>query len=61
MQIRHIGVTTALCNKNIPANLRIDLGYDRYKGLGVEERFRDEKPYRICKLCLAKIKKNESK
>jgi len=54
--IVHIGNVLAICNKNIFANLRKDLGYERYKQLGVKERFRDQKPYRICKNCLRAIK-----
>lgn len=56
IRIEHIGNVLALCNKNIPANLREDLGSDRYKQLGVVERFKGEEEYRICKRCIAKIK-----
>lgn len=59
IEIRHIGYVSALCNENIFAGLREDLGYKRYKQLGVKERFKDEEPYRICKRCLAIIKKQE--
>ena len=59
VEIRHIGDVVALCNKNVSAGLREDLEYKRYKQLGVSERFKDEEPYRICKRCLAIIKKQE--
>lgn len=59
MDIRHIGVVFALCSKKKSANLREDLGYERYLGLGTEERFKNEKPYRICKKCLKKLKEKE--
>lgn len=54
--IVHIGNVLAICNKNISANLREDLGYKRYKQLGVKERFRGQNPYRICKNCLKILK-----
>ena len=62
MKIRHIGIIFAICNKNksVESSLREDLGYERYKGLGTVERFKDEKPYRICKKCLSIIKKREN-
>jgi hypothetical protein len=62
MKIRHIGIIYNLCSNKTVANehsLREDLGYDRYENMGVVERFKDEKPYRICKKCLAIIKKKE--
>jgi len=59
LPIVHIGNVLALCNNNLPANLREDLGYSRYKQLGVKERFKDQKPYRICEKCLKVIKNKE--
>lgn len=59
IEIRHIGNVLALCNKNVSASIREDLSYKRYKHLGVSERFKNEEPYRICKRCLAIIKKQE--
>ena len=61
-KIRHIGVTYTICgNKTLwnENSLREDLEYERYANLGVNERFANEKPYRICKKCLKKIKKRE--
>jgi hypothetical protein len=65
--IRHIGNIFAICSKKISnlsdvrySSLREDLEYDRYKGLGVTELFKNEKPYRICKKCLAIILKREN-
>ena len=55
MKIKHIGIINALCNKKIHANLRADLGKERYEGLGVTERFKGEKPYRICKNCIKEL------
>lgn len=55
LPVRHIGNISAICNKNISNSgwsLREDLGYKRYKQLGIKERFRDEAPYRICERCL---------
>lgn len=63
LPIRHIGTISAICNKGISMigkSLREDLSYARYKQLGVTERFKDEKPYRICDRCLAMSKKKES-
>ena len=61
IKIRHIGIIYAICSKKINNNssLREDLGYKRYKQLGVSERFVNEEPYRICKKCLAVIYKRE--
>lgn len=56
MEIKHLGKVSALCNKNISANLRDDLVYDRYLKIGTEENFKDEKPYTICKKCLKIVK-----
>ena len=58
-KIRHIGVIRALCNPKIPAGLREDLGGDRYRQLGVRERFKDELPYRICVKCIRAVEKRE--
>lgn len=58
LPVRHIGNVIALCNKNLatmPHSLRTDLGYDRYKQLGVVERFKDQAPYRVCDKCLEKV------
>lgn len=56
MTIRHIGYL-ALCDaKHRLDNIsRIDLGSSRYRQLGVRELLKDEKPYRVCKRCLAKV------
>lgn len=59
LPIVHIGCVLALCSKNISANLREDLGYKRYKELGIKELFRDQEKYRICKRCLKAIRKKE--
>ena len=62
MEIRHIGIVFAICRRKgavLSNNLREDLGLKRYEGLGIHERFTDEKPYRICKKCLSVIKKRE--
>jgi hypothetical protein len=53
--IRHIGNTSALCDERVRANLRVDLEVERYRQLGVTERFRDEAPYRVCKRCIARV------
>lgn len=58
-RIEHIGIVFALCSEKRKGNLREDLGYERYLGLGVEERFSNEKPYRICKQCLKRVKELE--
>lgn len=63
-KIRHIGIVYAICSNKTLVNknsLREDLEYERYKRMGVTEKFRDEKPYRICSKCLAKIKKQEKR
>ena len=54
-EIRHIGNILAVCNPNLWANLREDLGVSRYKILGVRELMLDETPYRICKRCIKTI------
>lgn len=51
-KIKHIGVLWALCNPRINAYLRDDLEPERYRQLGVKERFQNEAPYRICKRCI---------
>ena len=52
-RIRHLGLV-ALCGLPAGTNfIRADLDYARCKQLGVKERFRDEKPYRVCGRCLA--------
>lgn len=55
--IKHIGNVSALCGSRVWTNLREDLGVERYQQLGVTERFRDEKPYRICPKCIAYLRK----
>ncbi len=54
--IRHIGYL-ALCDaKHRMNNInRIDLGEERYRILGVKERLKDERPYRCCQRCIAKL------
>lgn len=60
VKIRHIG-HLALCGaRHRRENItRTDLGADRYRKLGVSERFKGEEPYRVCKRCLAKIIERE--
>lgn len=60
LPIRHIGYL-ALCSAKHTDNCiaRIDLGSARYRQLGVRERFKDEKPYRVCKRCLAVVIQHE--
>ena len=55
MPVKHIGVLHALCSRNLLANLRDDLGSARYRRLGIKERYVGERPYRICKRCIAVI------
>lgn len=62
IKIKHIGIVIPLCgvaynmeNRYFHLGLREDLGYERYKRMGVTEIFKDEAPYRICKKCLMKI------
>lgn len=59
MEIKHIGVPFALCSKKYSGVFADHLGSERYKGLGVTERFRDEKPYRVCQKCINIILKRE--
>lgn len=72
LPIRHIGNVIPVCglkqkDPNAPAyeskhrSLREDLGYERYKQMGLSERFKDEKPYRMCENCLSVIAKKEGK
>lgn len=57
MEIRHIGFLSLCAAKHSNSNItRIDLGAKRYKQLGVKERLKDEKPYRVCKRCIAKVR-----
>lgn len=60
LPIRHVGYM-ALCDGQHHDNCipRIDLGAARYRQLGVRERFKNEKPYRVCKRCLSKIEARE--
>lgn len=60
LPIRHIGYL-ALCSAEHHDNCiaRIDLGAARYRQLGVRERFTGEKPYRVCKRCLAVVVQHE--
>jgi hypothetical protein len=54
--VRHIGYLALCDGKRRDDNfLRIDLGASRYRQLGVVERFKDEKPYRVCKRCIRKL------
>lgn len=62
MLIKHIGFI-ALCN-GLPHDHtrridRVDLGSSRYMRLGITERFKDQKPYRVCKRCLRIISRRE--
>lgn len=55
--VRHIGIIKPICGRktNSHRSLREDLGLERYKMLGVKERFANESMYRICSYCLIKI------
>ena len=53
--IKHIGINRALCDGRKKAHLREDLGVDRYKQLGVKERFKGEAPYKICPACIRRV------
>lgn len=55
LPIKHIGIMYAICDRRRNAHLRTDLGVERYKQLGVKERFKGEAPYRICPRCIAKL------
>ena len=55
LPIKHIGIIQAICDRRRSANLRTDLGEERYLQLGVKERHRGEDPYRICPECIAKL------
>jgi hypothetical protein len=52
LPVRHIGEIFALCDRRKRANLRPDLGAERYRQLGVKERFVGEAPYRVCPACI---------
>lgn len=52
LPIRHIGLMQAICDRRRTADLRTDLGADRYRQLGVKERFVGEAPYRVCPACI---------
>lgn len=55
-RIRHIGYLSLCDGKHRNNSIhRIDLGVERYKALGVKERFKNEPPYRVCKRCIAKL------
>jgi hypothetical protein len=45
----------AICDRRRAAYLRTDLGAERYRALGVKERFKNEAPYRVCAKCIAKL------
>jgi hypothetical protein len=56
--VKHIGVTPicgAYSIRNLDSIHSSDLGLDRYKILGVIERFKDEAPYRICQSCMVQV------
>jgi len=72
LPIKHIGNVIPICRdkkhkdfseksfgESKHFTLREDLGYDRYRQLGIIERFRNEIPYRICERCLMIIFKRE--
>lgn len=64
VKIRHIGhpVSPACgCVAFTDTTMNPYLGLARYKQLGVRERFKGEAPYRICKRCMAVIKKQEER
>jgi hypothetical protein len=63
-RIEHIGSErspwTAMCGRKLKnAGMRCDLGADRYRRLGVTELLRDQKPYHVCKRCIAKVERGE--
>jgi hypothetical protein len=59
--IKHIGWIYAVCgNRTVHANFREDLGADRYRRLGVSERFKNERPYRICANCIRVVAAREA-
>jgi hypothetical protein len=62
IEVRHIGIIFTLCDKTQfnKSRLREDLGYKRYKTLGINERFKGESPYRICDECLKIIQNKEA-
>jgi len=61
LPIRHIGYLALCSAKHHDDSIhRIDLGSKRYKQLGVRERFKDEKPYRVCKRCIASVVRRDS-
>lgn len=54
LPIKHLGYLSLCDGKHRVDNIfRIDLGKSRYCQLGIRERFKDEKPYRVCKRCIA--------
>ena len=53
--VRHIGIMRALCDRRKHASLREDLGVERYRILGIKERFKGEAPYRICPACIKRV------
>lgn len=56
LPIRHLGYLSLCDAKHRDNNIRrIDLGVARYRQLGVRERFKDEKPYRVCKHCIVAL------
>lgn len=60
-EIRHVGYLAICDAKHRENNIhRIDLGYAQYKQLGVRERFKNEKPYRVCKRCLKLLLEREA-
>lgn len=52
---RHIGIGRALCDGRKRAELREDLGPERYRLLGVKERFAGQEPYRVCAACIKRV------
>ena len=55
LPLKHIGNLMAICDRRKRANLREDLGAERYKQLGVKERLEGETPYKVCPRCIAKL------
>ena len=55
LPIKHIGVFRALCDRRKRAMLRADLGVERYKQLGVKERFEGQEKYRVCPVCIKRV------
>lgn len=62
LPIRHVGAVFAVCgNKTVNTGYQTEnLGYKRYKQMGIKERFRGEEKHRICGNCLRVLKARET-